>query len=180
MKILFCIAFIISFFSASYACSCTVNATEQGQIEDIKGMEIIFYGKVISVGEKEYVGKKRAIKFERDGELFYQNETVRQTKFKVLRAWKGIDTTEITVGANAWNSCSVNVEVGQKLFVYIDNTNVFNPLNYIYHCSLDLFDKTLLKKVYGEGEIIKSQNLRQDKISEFVLSIIRQFIFLPA
>lgn len=184
MKIILCIAFIISFSSFSYACTCAIGATEELRIEQLKNLGTIFYGEVISVGKEEYASKEQGIRYENNGEISYRTEKIRQIKFKVLRIWNGTPVEEITVGANANDSCSLNVEVGEKLLLNIGEVKVLTSLNYVNHCNTGVISsdliKPLLKKIYGEGEVVKPQQLQQKNISELILSTVQKFIFLPA
>ena len=184
MPLLLSVALMISSFSVSYACSCAIGATEESRIEQVKNMGTIFYGKVISVGKVEYASKEQGVRFEDNGEISYRTEKIRQIKFKVLRIWNGTPVEEITVGANAHDSCSLNVEAGDKLLLSINKVKALTSLNYVDYCDTEVISyyliNPLLKKIYGEGEIVKPKKIQQKNISEFIRSTVQKFIFLPA
>ncbi len=162
MKILFCIIIVFFLFSTSFACSCVVNLPDEEQLKYLKKLDTIFYGEVISIREKRIVVRRD------------RTEKVKPIVFKVLRIWKGIKTQEITVEANAHDSCQVNIKVGQKHLIYAGKWQESDVLNYIDYCSFERFDKKALEKFYGAGEVIegKNQSSKQSEDSKSFLSII--------
>lgn len=142
-------------------------------------METIFYGEVISVGKEQPAIDAQGIKNEITGEILYKDETVRQIKFKVLRIWKGTPVEEIIVGANAQDSCGLTADVGDKILLFTNKLKVLTSLSYIDYCNTSILNKNLLRKIYGKGETVKAQKSERNKISEYVLSTVRRFIFLP-
>ena len=160
MKVFFSIIFIFFLFSVSLACSCVVNLSDEKQFEYMEKLNAIFYGEVTSIGEKSTNVRG--------------TETVKPIVFKVLRIWKGIKKQEITIEANAHDSCRVNLEVGQKHLIYAHKLQETDNLNYIDYCSFERFDKEVLEKFYGTGEVVESkdQGLKQSEDSKSFLSII--------
>ncbi len=174
MKFLFCVIFVVWFYSAAFACTCVVNLPEEEQIKAMEEVDTIFYGEVISIGEKRRANRE-GITVKETGQIFYRTEIVKPIKFKVLRFWKGEKAEEITVEANAHDSCQLNIEIGEKHLIYAGYKKVPNSVNYVNYCSPSRFEESILKKVYGDGEIVEEEKIEsheQTKIPDNFFSII--------
>ncbi len=130
MKILFSSLFLILSVSAAFACTCTntANITYEEHSKYLKNVKAIFYGEVVSVGERNI------------SELVSNQDTrfwdyYRPVKFKVFRAWKGIENTEITVLADLESSCKYPLKAGDKLMVYAFTSPIPNIPVSINYCS---------------------------------------------
>ena len=106
MKPLFSILLLLSSFSAVFPCTCanTANISGNQHSKYLKEVKAIFYGEVVSLGEKRIVGKLNE----------YQS-TFQTVKFKVFRAWKNVDNSEITVETEIESSCQFIPKIGNKL-----------------------------------------------------------------
>jgi len=134
MKILASVLILFFGYSLAFAHSCItysrLNYKEHS--EKLQKVDKFFFGEIISITEVE-------------------NQTY-LIKFKVIRAWKGIESNEIT--AKFGNPCGIVLFVGEKRMVYgynLQNKNIID----VNCCNFDLFDGERMKCEYGEGKSIE-------------------------
>lgn len=135
MKVFAAILILTFCFGSAFAHSCATfyNLDDKAHSEKLQKVAKIFYGEIISITETADFG----------------NYSV---KFKVIRAWKGIESNEITVKFS--NPCGTILAVGEKKMIYgyiSDSENLIN----VNCCNLGLFDDEKMKREYGEGKIIE-------------------------
>lgn len=147
MKIFAAILFLFSGISTTFCCSCYnfTNISEAQHSKYLRNVKAIFYGEVISLGEKRVIEQY-------PGKISSYSQTYQPVKFKVLRAWKGVESEEITVEADVDSSCQYIGAIDSKITVYAyEDANLKVPL-YINYCSIGHFDDDKMKREYGEGK----------------------------
>jgi hypothetical protein len=161
MKILLSILFSLFSASAILGCTCanTKNITDEEHSKRLKQVKAIFYGEVISHGERRFVGNK------------YPStpntiSTHLPIKFRVLRAWKGIDSEEVIVETEVSSSCGYVAEVGSKIMVYAYEDKKLNTPFEISQCSIEHFDDEKMKREYGEGKVFDNPKVSPIQLSE--------------
>ena len=106
-------------------------------------MDAVFYGEVVSIGEpfmKQWVNRK--------GEVYYEQQYVK-VKFKVFRAWKGIESETIIVeNESDTSSCSLGYKVGQTDYVAASG----KPLR-THLCSRSNIDPEKFNEILGAEKV---------------------------
>lgn len=156
MRILTSILFLLFGVTTAFACTCinTENLTNKEHSKYLKEVKAIFHGEVISLGEKRSIKKNF-------GNGIIIPITYQPVKFKVLRAWKGIETPEVFVEADVESSCSYIASVGSKVTVYAyenEDTKISLHINY---CSVGHFDDEKMKREYGAGKVFEHPEVEQ-------------------
>ncbi|HEX8286632.1 MAG TPA: hypothetical protein VF556_01475 [Pyrinomonadaceae bacterium] len=170
MKILASIVILLFGISDGFACTCAnmENISEADHSKYLKEVKAIFYGEVIEKGEKREITWSKA----------RITDGFQAIKFKVLRAWKGIENSEIIVETNISSSCQYNPEIGSKVMVYAyENKEAKIPL-YINYCSIGKFNQQKMKREYGEGKVFEEpeRQIPKNNSSENFVSMIWQKI----
>jgi hypothetical protein len=150
MKLLASILFLLFGIAPAFACTCinTVNMTDKEHSKYLKQVKAIFYGEVISLGEK------RIIEIYRRGDMSVST-SYQPVKLKVLRSWKGIESDEVFVETDTESSCGYIASVGSKVMIYAyENKDTKIPLH-INYCSIGHFDDEKMKLEYGAGKVFE-------------------------
>ena len=152
MKILAVISIIFFSFSSILACTCvnTSNISDAQHSKYLKEVKAIFYGEVISLGEKRDVEYTAA----------YQN-TYQAVKFKVLRSWKGVDSPKVTVETEIKSNCMYIPDVGNRIMVYAYESKELKIPLLINYCSIGKFNDERMKREYGEGKVFEEPTPQQ-------------------
>lgn len=167
MKILGSVFILLLKTSIVLACTCvnTANISDEQHSKYLKQFKAIFYGEVIEIGEVREVVRKY-----KNG--FSLTDTVQPIKFKVLTAWKGVETAEITVETDALSSCKFVPNVGNEIMIYAyENKKSEIPFS-VNYCSINKFDDEKMKREYGAGKTFEQEKkeIRTDANSENLLS----------
>lgn len=163
MKILVSILILLFSVSASLACMC-INADGLSDAEHskyLKKVKTIFYGEIVSLGEKHIVERKY-----RGGVTF--EDTFQPVKFKVLRAWKGVEDAEVFLEADTESSCGFSPQLGSKIMVYAYESRDLQIPLYINQCSINenQFDEERMKREYGAGKVFEQTQIEQTQIKQ--------------
>lgn len=141
MKIFASILILFLAYNFALACTCS-NTNEAQRVEALKKIEIVFQGEVQSVSEP-YAIKLKNSKGRYYGELLFVD-----VKFKVIRAWKGVENPQIVIRTfPKSNSCSIHFEVGMKPYVLANG----KPPQTDY-CYANLIDWKKNPEILGEGK----------------------------
>ena len=147
MKAIISLFVLLLSVTSGLACTCVrwEGMPEKDRDKYLEELDAIFEGEVVSLGEKRstLVGLGGGRKYE---------EVVQNVQLKVLRTWKGLDTTEITVETDAGSSCQFIPTVGSAYVVYASRRNGSLFMNY---CSVGQFDDKTLRLKYGQGKLIE-------------------------
>lgn len=129
------------------ACTCvnTMNISDEQHSKYLKDVKAIFYGEVTELKDVRQIVRKY-----KDG--FTLTDTVQPVKFKVLTAWKGVESAEIIVETDASWSCKYIPEIGNKIMVYAYENKESQSSLSINYCSIGHFDDEKMKREYGEGK----------------------------
>jgi hypothetical protein len=149
MKIL--VSSLILFFSYNLASACVCINTNSSDVQArnyLKSVKAIFYGEVVSISEKSTIDNNS----NKNIDFWDGYHTV---KFKVFRAWKGIDNSEVNVEADLESSCNCHLEVGSKVTVYAFENKELNIPFMMNYCSINHFDDEKMKREYGEGKVFE-------------------------
>ena len=150
MKFFAAIFVLFSSISTTFCCTCYNfrNSSEVQQSKYLKNVKAIFYGEVVSLGEKRVIEQY-------PGEISSYSQIYQPVKFKVLQAWKGVESVEITVEANVDSSCQYIAAIGDKTTFYaFEDSNLKVPL-YISYCSTEHFDDEKMKRELGAGKLFE-------------------------
>ena len=126
-------------------CTCTNTSrlSVAQQKKFIDAASAILYGEVVSIGEPRTIiynaGQKNESSFRRH-----------PLRFKVMRTWKGVTESEITIEADLESSCSLNAGVGEKLMLFPRRTAKSGQL-YADLCSRNLLEKEGVVRELGPG-----------------------------
>lgn len=134
MKIFALILILFFCYSLTFAHSCATYSrlNDKEHNEKLQKVDKIFYGKIISMTEDEH-----------------QNYLI---KFKVMRTWKGVESSEIT--AKFSNPCGIPLLIGERKMVYGYSLNDENVID-VNCCNFGMFDDERMKREYGEGKVIE-------------------------
>ncbi len=116
----------------AHTCATFSRLNDKDYNEKLNEVDKIFYGEVISVSETE--------------------NKIYLVKFKVIRAWKGSESKEIS--AKFSNPCGISLFIGEKRMIYgydLKNENIID----VNCCNFGLFDDERMKREYGEGKIVE-------------------------
>lgn len=169
MKFLNLVLILLTISPAAFACTCvnTKNYSDAEYSKMLKQVKAIFYGEVISLGGQRFVE-----------ENYGDNKTLKRSfqpvNFKVLRAWKGVDSNEITVETEASSSCKYLPAVGSRVIIYAyQNKNARKTL-FINQCSAN-FDNDRMKRQLGEGKDFEQFQIQQTQQTENNESVLARF-----
>lgn len=142
------LVFLLS-VSDSLACTCvnTTNISDKEHSGYLKKVKAIFYGEVVSLGEKREVSRR--------GRNFEATDIFQPVKFRVLRAWKGVESAEITVETDAESSCRYVPSVGNRIMIYAYEDKPASIQYFVNYCSVGVFDDEKMKREYGEGTLMQ-------------------------
>ncbi len=142
MKILASILILLFAYSSVLSCSC-INFNEAQRIENLKKTEVLFEGEVLSVSQP-YV-----VKLKNSKGVVYRKEYLVDVNFKVIRAWKGVDSPQITIQTYAKSdSCSIPYKVGMKPTVLANGKTPRTD-----YCTAAIIDFNKIPEILGEGKV---------------------------
>lgn len=142
MKVFASVLALLFAYNVSLACSC-VNTSEAQRIENLKKIQIVFQGEVLSVSEPYTVKLKNS-----KGKIYGEEQYV-DVNFKVNRAWKGVDNSQVTIRTfTKLNSCSIQFQVGVKPTVLANGT----PPRTDY-CTAGIIEYNKIPEILGEGKV---------------------------
>ncbi|MDN4606954.1 hypothetical protein [Sporosarcina highlanderae] len=132
------------------ACSCIAPPPPEDALEKANA---VFTGEVVEIEEKRklfggFIGKK--------------------VQFKVDKAWKGIDESEIVISTGQSDGdCGFSFVKGQKYLVYASVSSMYEENNYslsttICHRTTELTNATADLNALGEGQEVTSPEESQD------------------
>lgn len=173
MKVFGSVFILLIKTSVVLACTCTntSNISFEQQSKYLKDVKVIFYGEVVEIGESKKIVRKY-----KNG--FSLTDTVQPVKYKVLKAWKGVESPEITVETDTLSSCRFVPPLGSKATIYVyENEKSETPFS-INQCSVNRFNEEMLKREFGEGKTFEEpeREIQTTESSENFLSIIWQKI----
>jgi hypothetical protein len=142
MKVFVAFSILVFGFNLAYAHSCVTfsRLSDEEHLKELSKTDIIFQGEILSISDDIITDTNR----------FYRN--FRKVNLKVIKAWKGIETTQTTALFAENNPCGVKLEVGKKYMIYSGGSS---DLFEIDCCSFGRFDEKRIPKQLGEGKIIE-------------------------
>lgn len=164
-KLLIISIIVLVSISDSLACTCvnTSNISDEQHSKYLKKVKAIFYGEVISLGEKRQVTYK--VKNRAGNSYDEITDVFQPITFRVLRAWKGVESPEITVEADAGSSCAFVPPIGSKLTIYAYENRAAKIEYSVNYCSVGVFDDKRMKGEYGEGRFLQPEETKEISIS---------------
>lgn len=147
MKILALIFILLFGFSISFACTCRLDTSTKDYIQDARA---IFIGKVISM--KEQLESKDA-----SGQIVIPSFS--DAKVEVIKAWKGVENSEITIEVDH-STCNEAIEEGETVLIFAYGNNLHEG----GRCPRLHVTEDDIKKKFGEGKVF--ENLKQTENSE--------------
>lgn len=161
MKIIASILVLLFSVSASFACMCSYikDASDVEHSRYLKKAEAIFHGEIISIGDRQVIERKY-----RGG--MTSTEIYQPVKFKVLRAWKGVEEAQITVRADTESSCGFSPRLGSRITVYAYKNKDLKISLGINQCSINEteFDEEKMIHEYGAGKVFEQPPIEQPPI----------------
>ena len=136
--------------SAIASCITYARDNDIKHSQELQKIDAIFYGEVISIGER--INSK--------DEFRYGSQIL---KVKVLRAWKGVETNEVSVAyTRAYTTFEKEIgDIGtRKLFYAYRLEDDFNL--HISSCSFTLFDDEKMEREYGAGKVFEQSRIEQN------------------
>jgi hypothetical protein len=130
MRLVFPIIFVFFAQSVAWGCTCTQTDREES-VRLIQNASMAFYGEVIEVKKVNSTNTAGA-------------GTVIATdyKFKVIRTWKGVDTSTVVV--RVWeNNCWWDFQVGETRIVLANDNPPQTSACLVYASKWDLVTETL-------------------------------------
>jgi hypothetical protein len=170
MKIFGTILLLLFSHNLISACTCQ-RLDEKARIEALRKMDAVFYGKVVSISEpftKKWVNSK--------GKVYYEQPYVK-VKFKVFRAWKGVESdTVIVENESGTSSCSLGYKIGQTDYVAADG----KPLS-THLCSRSNIDPEKFNEIFGAEKVFQApiapQSTQENEPAQSFWSKMRSKIF---
>lgn len=142
---LFLISFVFLFaVQTIYPCSCMKTEPEPQAADLLKNVEVIFQGRVISIGP--YV----AHKLKNSKGKYYPGPTTYEVEFEVLKKWKGVETEKIKIETETL-SCNTKFELNKEYLVLASGEKP-SELNFCTRRYISLPD---IEKEYGAGETLR-------------------------
>jgi hypothetical protein len=172
MKVFGLILFLLFSHNLISACTCA-RLDEKQSIESLKKTDAVFQGEVISISPPQTRKLKNS-----KGKIYYEEQYL-NVEFKVLRAWKGVESETVIVESETDNwSCSLRYKVGQTDYVAANGKPLKTNI-----CGRAVIAPDRLAEIFGAEKVFESptpeQSTRQTEPAQSFLSkIYNKIIYL--
>lgn len=159
MRIFGIILFLLFSHNVISACTCA-RLDEKQSIESLKKMDAVFQGKVVSISPPQTRKLKNS-----KGKIYYEEQYL-NVEFKVLRAWKGVESETVIIESETDNwSCSLRYKVGQTDYVAANGKPLKTNI-----CSRASIAPDRLSEIFGAEKVFEAptpeQSTRQTETAQ--------------